>query len=237
MSLHDLHEERQSAYRKFHSTETALLRVQNDILCSLDQNKATVLVMLDLSAAFDTIDHNTLLGRLKNHFGITGKPLEWMKSYLCDRYQTVCIDGELSKPVLMNYSVPQGSVLGPKNYIMYTKPVGAICRKHQLQHHFYADDSQLYMAFKPEDCVSRDETLQRIEACLKDILHWMKDNLLKLNADKTEVILFVPKRNASTAENLTVTVGDAVIKPSSMVRNLGAMLDSHLDMDKHVNSV
>jgi hypothetical protein len=85
-----------------------------------------------LSAAFDTIDHSNLLCRLEQHFGIVGKPLQWMKSYLCERHQTVCVNGELSKPVRMTFSVPQGSVLGPKNCIMYTKPVGAICRKHKL---------------------------------------------------------------------------------------------------------
>ena len=235
LTEHNLHEERQSAYRKFHSTETALLCVQNDILCSLDQNEATVLVMLDLSAAFDTIDHSTLLRRLEQHFGIAGKPLKWMKSYLSDRFQTVCIDGELSTPVHMTYSVPQGSVLGPKNYVMYTKPVGAICRKHNLQHHFYADDSQLYLAFKPKDSQSRSGVLQRIEECLNDIIVWMNNNLLKLNADKTEVIVFTPKR--IKVENLTVQVGNAVIKPTSHVRNLGALLDSHLDMEQHVNSI
>ena len=91
-----LHEQHQSAYRKFHSTETALLKVQNDILQSLDLNNVTVLVMLDLSAVFDTIEHM---------FGIACKLLEWMSSYLSGRYQTVTIDGKLSEPVQMNFSV------------------------------------------------------------------------------------------------------------------------------------
>jgi hypothetical protein len=128
--------------------------------------------MLDLSAAFDTIDHETLIHRLERHFGISGKPLAWMRSYLTDRYQTVCIDGELSQPVLIKYSVPQGSVLGPKNYTMYTKPVGAICRKHGLNNHFYADDSQLYLSFKPVDKISTELTIHRVENCLKDIVSW-----------------------------------------------------------------
>ena len=166
-------------------------------------------VLLDLSAAFDTIDHNTLIHRLETHFGIAGKPLAWMTSYLSDRYQTVCIDGEQSKPVLMNYSVPQGSVLGPKNYIMYTKPVGAICRNHGLKHHFYADDSQLYLSFKPADRVSQDEALHRVEACLNDIVSWMHGNMWNLNADKTEVILFTSKRNATLVSDISVNVGHA----------------------------
>jgi len=237
LSNNNLHEEHQSAYRKFHSTETALLKVQSDILQSLDQNKVTILVLLDLSAAFDTIDHSTLLHRLEHDFGISGKPLTWMTSYLSDRYQTVCIDGELSKPVLMKYSVPQGSVLGPKNYVMYTKPVGAICRNHGLSHHFYADDSQLYLSFEPVDNTSKDVVVQRVEACLNDIVSWMHLNMLKLNADKTELILFCSKRNAERMSDIAITVGDSVIKPSTCARNLGAFLDSKLDMEQHVNSV
>ena len=96
-----LHEPLQSAYRKFHSTETALLKVQNDIMESLDQGSMSVLVMLDLSAAFDTIDHQTLLERLEQYFGITGNTKAWVTSYLRERYQTVCVDGEISQRVLM----------------------------------------------------------------------------------------------------------------------------------------
>lgn len=117
----------------------------------------------------------------------------------------------------------------------FTKPVGAICRKHKLQHHFYADDSQLYMELKPKETVSRNETLRRIESCLNDITLWMNNNFLKLNVDKTEVTAFVPKQ--SDVEDLTVRVGGSVIKPSTTVRNFGAVLDSHLEMKQHVNSV
>ena len=77
--------------------------------------------MLDISAVLDTIDHNTLQRRLEHLFGIKSMPLKWITSYLTNRYQTVCIDGELSKPVLMKFSVPQGSVLGPTYFTMYTK--------------------------------------------------------------------------------------------------------------------
>jgi len=101
LSQNALHEPLQSAYRKLHSTETALLKVKNDILLSLDQGCATVLVMLDLSAAFDTIDHGPLLRRLENRFGVSDKCLSWINSYLSERFQTVCVNGELSEPVLM----------------------------------------------------------------------------------------------------------------------------------------
>ena len=97
LAVNNLHEEHLFAYRKLHSTETALVKVQNDILQSLDQNEVAVLVLLDLSAAFDTTDHETLLHRLDHQFGIGDKSLSWMRSYLTDRYQTVFIDGNILK--------------------------------------------------------------------------------------------------------------------------------------------
>ena len=235
--INSLHERSQSAYRKFHSTESALLKVQNDILHSLDQGCISVLVLLDLSAAFDTIDHGVLLHRLEHCFGISGKPLSWMTSYLADRYQSVCVDGELSEPVLMGCSVPQGSVLGPKHYVMYTKPLGDVIRKHGLHHHFYADDTQLYISFKSKDDVAQTEALSRIESCLKDIESWMHHNMLKLNADKTKVMLFYSRHNAKSMDTISVTVGNTLIASTSHVKNLGVMFDSTMTMEKQVNNV
>ena len=196
-----------------------------------------MLVLLDLSAAFDTIDHPILLHRLEHIFGIKGKSLAWVASYFANRSQTVCIRNEQSDPVLMRYSVPQGSVLGPKFYVMYTKPVGAICAKHGLGHHFYADDSQLYFSFNTADRISQVDTTDRFKHCLNDIESWMKCNMLKLNADKTEVILFTSKNNEKIISDVPIGVGGTITKPSKYVRNLGVMLDSRMTMEKHVNSV
>ena len=237
LSENKLHELHQSAYRKFHPTETALLKVQNDTLKSLDMGNITILVLLDLSAAFDTIDHGILLRLLEQHFYISGKPLAWMKSYLTDRHQSVYINNVLSDPVLMKYSVPRGSVLGPKNYVMYTKPVGTICRRQDLDHHFYADDSQLYLSFQPNDHVSRDEAVRRVELCLNDITRWMNHNMLKLNADKTELIVFAPKNDLNQIEDISIKVGSSEVKSVMSVRNLGAFFDSQINMESHVNSV
>ena len=103
----------QSAYRYNHSTETALLRVQNDILRSMDNQKVTMLLLLDLSAAFDTVSHSILNRRLKDRIGVSGKALEWFIAYLSDRKQSVCINNSHSECVNLKYGVPQGSVLGP----------------------------------------------------------------------------------------------------------------------------
>jgi hypothetical protein len=232
-----LHEELQSAYRRSHSTETALLKVQSDILESLDNGCVTVLVMLDLSAAFDTLDHGILLSRFENVFGISGAALNWITSYLTHRYQVVVIDGEHSKPVLLKYGVPQGSVLGPKKYTMYAKPLGAIIRRYGLSYHFYADDTQLYVSFKSNDDAKKAHSLTLIESCLTDIEGWMRTNKLKLNSDKTEVMLFTSKHNALHMENVSVCVGDINITSVNSVRNLGVIFDSAMNMDQQLNSI
>lgn len=160
-----------------------------------------------------------------------------MASYLSGSYQTGTIDEKLSEPVQMNFRVPQDSVVGPKFYNMYTASVGAICKMHRLEHHFYADDSELYLSFKPTDQVTRAETIHRVEACLKDILCWMHGNMLKQNADKTEIIVSASERNAGLVYGISVAVGNSNIRPLSYIRNLDAWLDSRMDMEQHVNSV
>ena len=147
--LHDngLQECLQSAYKKHHSCETALVCVQNDILRSIDNNRCVLLLLLDMSAAFDTVDYNILIERLETRFGIRGSALAWFKSYLQDRTQFVSINGTSSSLHDLTCGVPQGSVLGPLLYVLYTSPVGDIIRSHGLSFHLYADDQQLYTSF------------------------------------------------------------------------------------------
>ena len=137
----------QSAYKEFHSTETALLRVHNDILCSLDQNKSVILLLLDLSAAFDTVDHAILISRLLNRFGVKGTALVWFKSNLTSRQQFVNVEDGMSSRRPLLRGVPQGSVLGPLLYLVYTAPIADFIKRHDLLYHLYADDTQLYISF------------------------------------------------------------------------------------------
>ena len=130
LSQHQLYEKHQSAYRKRHSTETALTRVQNHVLRAMDDSKATVLVLLDLSAAFDTVDHNFLLERLQQ-CDISGTAQSWFKSYLEGKSQKVRLHGSSSASSSLRFvRVPQGSVLGPILFTIYTIPLGEICRRH-----------------------------------------------------------------------------------------------------------
>ena len=122
----------QSAYRERHSTETALLKVQSDFLTALDSGSWAVLLMLDLSAAFHTIDHGNLLSRLNSLYGISGDALDWFKSHLSGRVQRVIIGDTVSECKDLNSGVPQGSVLGPKIYCMYTKPISDIIDGHMV---------------------------------------------------------------------------------------------------------
>ena len=132
-----------------HSTETALLRVKNDIAMSIDNKNAVFLVMLDLSAAFDTVDHTIFVNRLCHTFHIKGCAQKWFASYLQNRKNRVCISGEFSKEYILNFGLPQGSILVPRGYTMYIHPVGDILRRNNVSFHIYADDTQVYVAFDP----------------------------------------------------------------------------------------
>ena len=191
----DLEESLQSAYKTFHSTETALVKVHNDIVSVIDNHSYVILLLLDLSAAFDTVDHKILLQRLSCRFGINGKALCWFKSYLENRKQVVNVNGAISCSKVLRCGVPQGSVLGPLLYVLYTSPLGNIVRNHDLSCHFYAHDTQLYCSFKLHDQVA---SVQVIESCLNDIDEWMLVNMLKLNRDKTELLVIGPKQSQPT---------------------------------------
>ena len=182
----------QSAYKSGHSMEMALLSIKNDIHLSLSRGEATALVLLDLSAAFDTIDHFTLLSCLQDLFGVGGSTLKWFSSYLMERFQSVKIGYTLSDLQKLLLSVPQGSVLGPILFSLYTSPLSTLIGKHKgLKFHLYADDSQLYVHLSHMNASAAFDKLNR---CLQDVKEWMSASKLKLNPDKTDFILFGSKK-------------------------------------------
>jgi hypothetical protein len=236
-SSNDLEEELQSAYKTCHSTESALLKVHNDIIRHIDSRNGVVLVLLDLSAAFDTIDHHILLGRLSRDFGIEGLALSWLNSYLHDRHQAVHINGTTSEPKSLIFGVPQGSIIGPKAFTRYTGPIAEIARRHGLQVHLYADDTQLYASFDLTDPTSLDKVLGQISKCINEIQRWMKFNKLKLNDDKTELIIMHAPTQAKHITLKDLTIGEHSIKPSNSARNLGVIFDKSLNMKDHIKKV
>ena len=233
---HHLDEKLQSAYKVFHSTETALVKVQNDILRAVDSNKSIILLLLDLSAAFDTVDHAILLSRLSQRFGIKGKAIAWIESYLMDRTQFVGIQNSVSSERPLARGVPQGSVLGPLLYVLYTSPIADIIKSHGLQYHLYADDTQLYITFISESLEELSAAKSCVEKCVEDIDSWMVLNGLKLNQDKTELV-HISSRYRQCPVVDYVQVGDERISLSVSARNLGVYFDQHVKMDKHVKKV
>ena len=124
--------------------------MMNDILHALISGDVTVVTLLDLSAAFDTIDHNIICQRLKHLYGISGTPLSWFKSYLSNRTHIVTINNKISQPTLLNFGVPQGSVLGPILFILYPKPLITLIRRHSISNQSFADDTQLHDSCRPD---------------------------------------------------------------------------------------
>ena len=237
LSANSLHECMQSAYRPNHSVETALLKVHNDIVCSLDKKQAVMLILLDLSAAFDTIDHQILLRRLHDDIGVRGVCLRWFSSYLQDRCQSVCIAGVSSPEARLPFGVPQGSVLGPALFVIYTAQIAEITREHLLLAHFYADDSQLYVAFSPQEPGDEESIARKVSACLKDIRRWMLANMLKQNDEKTEFIIACPPRIRHYVQGDHLIVGDTSIAPSASARNLGVIFDAEMNLQAHIRKV
>ena len=225
----------QSAYRPRHSTETALLSTLNSIFLSSDSGKSTLLISLDLSAAFDTIDHSILLNRLENSFGLTGFPLAWIRSYITDRYQCVRIGRHASHSVRCTSGVPQGSVLGPLLFTVYTSPVANIASSYNIGQQQYADDTQLFIALSPKD-YSAD--ISSLSSCLCSLHSWFSLNGLALNPDKSDAILFgTSQRSHSYTSLISFDVAGSTVPLSDHVKILGVTLDSHLKMDHHVSNV
>ena len=200
-----MHEKFQSAYKAKYSTETTLVRVFDDVLKELDHDNVVDLALLDLTAAFDIVNHQVLLQRLKRTFRITGQALKWICSYLSDRSTVVLVNGQFSDPSALECSVPQDSKVGPRMYNEYTFPLGKLITMMLILYHLYADDSQLQKSFNPRVKGHDIQAANHLEQCICEISKRMKNNKLRLNRDKTEFIIPArhPMRNACQLIALT----------------------------------
>jgi hypothetical protein len=214
-----------------------VVTITDSILTSLDAGKGVILLLLDLSAAFDTIDHNILLQRLSSYFGVTGLALDWINSYLTDRSFTVSVESSTSSPCPLLYGVPQGSVLGPILYTAYTTPLCHVISEHSMNYHFYADDTQIWLPVNFDDSLSLQNSISRIEACLEEISQWMTQNKLHINPDKTELLVISSKYRQKQIPKISIKFQESIIQSTNKARNLGILFDSYLNFHDHISSI
>ena len=233
MQDYGLQEPLQSTYKPGHSTET-LLRVHNDILTNMDGQSVTMLIMLDLSAAFDMIDHRVLLDRMESTIGATGVSLTGFVSYLSQRSQSVQINQQYQCSAFYYSSVCRKDLCSdPCSF--YILPVGVVIRSFCFELHIFADDTQIYFSIKPTTAA---ESIRRDEDCLSSVHQWMTSNFLKLNSDKTEVLLIGTYQQLAKYRINSISVaGIKVTLQQTPVRNLGVVFDANRSMVSHVSSV
>ena len=185
----------------------------------------------------DTVNHDILLERLDQDIEMRGVTLDWFRSYRSNRCQQVYIEGSLSNQRFLNCCVPQGSCLGPLLFVMYTSTLFKVIECRLPEAHCYADDTELYLTFKPDDVNAQDEVIRAMEDCIKDIRNWLIEGRLLLNDDKTEFLVIGTCQQLNKLNPSVLRVGDHTIDPSFNVRNLGTRLDNSISMDTHINQV
>ena len=213
----------QSAYRSNHSTETALLYITDSLRNICATGSAAVLVSLDISAAFDTINHPNMLHILEDYFHISGIALSWFQSFLSERKQFVKISWSSSTPVSLRFGVPQGSVLGPILFSLHTSPISEIIQKHDVLYHQFADDITL---FTGASYLDPHPSLTKISECITELNLWFSNNHLMLNPNKSQV-MFV---GSPIFDGTTLSV-------TSKLKILGVTLDSRLNFTHFVSQI
>ncbi|KAF7252275.1 Succinate dehydrogenase assembly factor 3, mitochondrial [Varanus komodoensis] len=220
----------QSGFRPGYGTESALVALYDDLCREKDRGSASLLVLLDLLAAFDTIDHGILLDRLAG-LGVGGTALQWFRSYLNGRFQKVVLGDYGSAPWQLCHGVLQGSILSPLLFNVYMKLLGEVIRRCGLRNHQYADDTQLYLSFS----TNQGEAAAVLNRCLAEVMGWMRANKLKLSPDKTEVLL-VGGSGFGEGE-LNLVLNGVALPLRDKVRSLGVLLDPELSLKAQVTAV
>ena len=235
MSDNNLHSEYQYGYKKGHSTETLLVKVIDGLLIACDEKKPTILMLLDLSAAFDTVDQKKLLKIIENEIKIKGTALKWFKSFLTGRTQRVKINGSYSYITQLLYGVAQGSVLGPDLFNIYVRSLYKYISPACFSIFGFADDHQLMKSFLP--VLQVQALMEDINRCLQMITNWMNDFFLCLNPRKTKILIIKPPSlNDSIILNGTY-ISNNCIRFVKQAKNLGIIIDESLSFETEINQV
>ncbi|CAG2244082.1 unnamed protein product [Mytilus edulis] len=229
---HDLLPINQSAYRQFHSCESALLRLVNDILDGMEHQEVTAMIAVDLSAAFDTVDHSILIKVLEYQYGVNGTALKWIDSYLRPRSCRVNVSSTTSSERQLECSVPQGSCLGPWLYLVYAGTLFDIIPP-SITVYGFADDHTANKRFVPT-LTNEMDAIRDLQDCAVHINTWMNSNKLKMNNAKTEFILFGSRQQLSKCQTKEIIICGDVIKSKTCIRYLGAFLDETLNFKDHI---
>ena len=230
LNCNNLFMKEQSAYKSNHSCETALIKITNDVLSVLNSSTNVVVIFLDFTAAFDTICHQHLLCKLNKQYGLVGNVLKWFESYITDRTFKVKIKDQMSQGTKLRFGVPQGSVMGPILFGLYTQDIKEILKKYDLNFHVFADDIQIYTTIEKNN----DED-SKINNCLIDIKSWAERNFLKLNDKKTKFLQIKTKHSKISTDDFFIT--ETEFKFESWVKNLGMIIDENLNFKKQINEV
>nr|CAH7733688.1 unnamed protein product [Callosobruchus chinensis] len=230
LQRHNLIVDVQSGFRPAHSCATALLGVVDDVLCGADRGDLTALVLLDYTKAFDRIHHGLLLAML-HYFGFSDTAESLMCSYFENCQQQVVLNNEYSASLELTMGVPQGSILGPLMFIVYTSNLYTSLRHCKVQ--FYADDTQVYLSFPPDQVLS---ACKLINKDLESLVKASRNICLDLNPTKSEVMLFGPKKWRDKCEPMVkIELNKNKLGISPVVRNLGLYLDKDLRFEAHIN--
>ena len=235
MSNNNLHSDFQHGYKKGHSTETLLLKVINDLLIACDKQLPTILMFLDLSAAFDTVDQTKLLEILEDEIGVKGIALKWFSSFLKGRTQKVKIGSTYSNEAGLNYGVAQGSVLGPDLFNIYIRSLRKFIEPSKFSIFGFADDHQLLKTFLPIFQVDAFNT--DINSCFKLIEDWMNSFFLQLNASKTKILIIMPPSLRNTITIKGTFINETCVRFVHSANNLGIILDDELSFKNQIQKV
>ena len=198
----------------------------------MDNKKLTSLVLLDLSKAFDSVDHSILFKKLSN-IGVSGESLSWFESYISDRKQFVRIGSSVSEVLPITHGVPQGAILSPLLFCIYINDLSRVPQSSKLES--FVDDSKIFMSFPIEDIASAKT---KIEETLKLVATWFFENKLLINPEKTKLLLIGTRQLlGKLLEEMTITFLGEEITPTTNAKDLGLTLDSHLTYDYHIKNV